>query len=265
MASSKQQELLKKIDQASTGDIIELTGKEYQINESILIDKHITVRSKSGNKASLSFEGAENTPAFRMAPKGRLVLDNVAMNGRHNTMAFAPLEEGNSYSYKLFVSNTDIQNFGYAVKGYKGSFADTMSFVNTNFADCINGIELAAEKDDKGDYNAEVLIVDQSNFSYIQQNVINFYRGGYDESTIGGILHVKESSFTNCGESDQSEILLQTRGIINVEISNNTFTNNGVDHVAVLWGEKNNHHSGNEIQNSGELVVEKYLKQKTIY
>jgi poly(beta-D-mannuronate) lyase len=37
------------------------------------------------------------------------------------------------------------------------------------------------------------------------------------------------------------------------------------DYIAVLWGEKNNHHSGNEISNSGELIVEKYLKQKTIY
>jgi poly(beta-D-mannuronate) lyase len=74
-----------------------------------------------------------------------------------------------------------------------------------------------------------------------------------------------ESSFANCGETEESEILLQTRGIINVDLTDNKFSDNHTDYIAVLWGEKNNHHSGNEFINSGELIVEKYLKQKTIY
>jgi poly(beta-D-mannuronate) lyase len=263
--SSKKGALLEKIAEAKDGDILELTGKKYKVEQSVLIDKHITIRSKVGSKASISFEGEANTPVFRMFPKGNLTLVNVSLTGQQNNMAFAPLEEGNSYSYKLFVSNSDIQNFGFVMKAYKGSFADTISFVNTNFSDCLNGIELAAETDDKGDYNAEVLIIEKCNFKDIQQNVLNFYRGGYDESTIGGILNVMESSFANCGETEESEILLQTRGIINVAISDNQFSDNATNHIAVLWGEKNNHHSGNEISNSGTLIVEKYLKQKTIY
>lgn len=263
--SSKKGDLIRKLAQAKDGDILELTSKKYKIDQSMLIDKQITIRSKNGTKASLSFEGEANTAAFRMSPKGRLNLDNVVMNGHENIMAFAPLEKGNSYSYKLFVKNTDIQNFGFVTKAYKGSFADTISFVNTKFTDCVNGIELAAEKDDRGDYNAEVLMIETCDFTNVQQNVINFYRGGYDESTIGGVLNVKGSKFSNCGGSDQNEILLKTRGIINVDISNNTFSDNSTKYIAVLWGEKNNHHSKNEIANSGELIVEKYLKQKTIY
>lgn len=264
-ASSKKGDLIKKIEQAKNGDIIELSGKKYKINQSIIIDKKITIRSKSESKVNIEFESQENTPTFRLMPKSKLVLENVSLTGQQNMMAFAPLEEGNSFSYDLFVENVDIQNFNYVMKAYKGSFADTISFIKTNFSDCLNGIELAAEKDDKGDYNAEVLNIEQCNFNSIQQNTINFYRGGYDESTIGGILNIKNSQFSNCGESEKSEILVQTRGIINVDISNNSFANNTTKFVAVLWGEKDNYHSENKIENSGELIVEKYLKQKTIY
>jgi poly(beta-D-mannuronate) lyase len=263
--SSEKGELSRKLAEAKDGDVLELTSKKYNIGQSIRIDKQITIRAKGGEKAMISFEGAANTPAFRLSPKACLKLENVSLNGQANVMAFAPLEEGNSYSYSLFVKDTDIENFGFVMKAYKGSFADTISFINTSISDCLNGIELAAETDDKGDYNAEVFIVQKCNFQNIQQSVINFYRGGYDESTIGGILNVAESSFANCGETEESDILLQTRGIINVAISDNQFSDNATNHIAVLWGEKNNHHSGNEISNSGTLIVEKYLKQKTIY
>jgi len=59
--------------------------------------------------------------------------------------------------------------------------------------------------------------------------------------------------------------LLNTRGIVNVDISNNTFRNNPVELVALLWGAKNNSHSNNQISNSGEISVEENLKMKLMY
>ena len=95
--------------------------------------------------------------------------------------------------------------------------------------------------------------------------MIDYYRGGYDESTIGGNLLVTNSTFTNCGAKEKNEILLNTRGIINVDISKNTFKNNPVKLVALLWGAKNNSHSDNQISNSGEIRVEENLKMKLMY
>jgi poly(beta-D-mannuronate) lyase len=95
--------------------------------------------------------------------------------------------------------------------------------------------------------------------------VIDYYRGGYDESTIGGNLLVKNSSFTNCGAKEKNGILLNTRGIINVNIENNTFQNNKIKLVALLWGAKNNEHSGNKISNSGKILVEENIKLKLMY
>ena len=122
---------------------------------------------------------------------------------------------------------------------------------------------LAAE--DKGDYNAEFVTFDTCEFINIKRNTINFFRDGYDESTIGGYLKVFNSSFTACGANEKSTILIQTRGIINVKLFNNTFKNNPLKHMAILWGEKNNHHKNNRLLNSGILKVEEQQKLKILY
>jgi len=95
--------------------------------------------------------------------------------------------------------------------------------------------------------------------------VIDYYRGGYDESTVGGNLVVSGSTFTKCGEEEKDGILINTYGILNVDISKNNFENNQVKMVARLWGAKNNSHSDNTIKNSGEMVVEQNLQLKMMY
>lgn len=95
------------------------------------------------------------------------------------------------------------------------------------------------------------------------ENLNNYYID--DESTIGGNLLVKNSSFTNCGAKEKNGILLNTRGIVNVDISDNEFKNNPVTLVALLWGAKNNSHSNNRIKNSGKILVEENLKMKLMY
>ena len=200
-----------------------------------------------------------------MNPGGNLKLENVVLQGDKGNYAFASLSENMSSLYNLNVSDCEISNFKYVLKAYKESFSDEILFSNTRIRDCENGIELSEETNDKGDYNVEFLIVDNCDFENVQSNVIDYYRGGYDESTIGGNLTVTNSRFSNCGAKEENGILLNTRGIINVDISNNTFENNRVKLVALLWGAKNNSHSDNVITNSGKIVVEENLKLKLMY
>ena len=95
--------------------------------------------------------------------------------------------------------------------------------------------------------------------------MINYYRGGYDESTVGGNLMVKGNSFMKSGEQEKTNILLNTFGIINVELSGNTFQDNKVKLVARLWGAKNNSATNNTIKNSGEIITEQNLPLKLMY
>lgn len=258
--------LAEKVAEANDGDILELSGGVYNLTESIVINKSITIKSMdANNNVEIRYSGAEDTPAFEMNPKGNLTLDNIILKGGKTEYAFSSLVKNMSKGYNLWVNNSEISNFKYILKSYRGSFADTISFTNSVIKNSLNGIELAAETDDKGDYNAEFVTFDNCEFKSVKKNVINFYRGGYDESTIGGNLLVTNSRFTNCGAKEKNKILLNTRGIINVDISNNTFSNNPVKLVALLWGEKNNYQSDNKITRSGKIRTEQYLKQKLMY
>ncbi|AWV97117.1 chondroitinase-B domain-containing protein [Arcticibacterium luteifluviistationis] len=262
-ATSAAGELAKTIASAKSGDIIDLSDEVYLLDAPLKIDKEITLRRKGENKAQLIYKGAANTPAFEMNPKGIIKLDNISIKGEKNQLAFAPLAENMSSAYYLFLNNCDIDGFDYVLRASKGSFADSITVSNSNIQNCNNGIVLAA--DEKGDYNAEMVTFENCKFTNIGQNVINFYRGGYDESTIGGYLRVLDSSFEKCGSSEKSGQLLKTRGIINVDISGNTFRNNQVKLIALLWGEKNNHHSENVVTNSGIIKVEQQLKLDILY
>ncbi len=203
--------------------------------------------------------------SFEMNPKGDLSLEHVILSGTREQCAIASLKEGMSSLYNVNVKDSEISGFNYVLKAYKQSFADQISFTNAVLKDCLNGIELSEETNDRGNYNAEYLTIDNCQFENIETNVIDYYRGGYDESTIGGNLLVTNSVFTSCGGKEQNGILINNRGIVNVNISKNIFKNNPVKLVALLWGAKNNTHSENEIVNSGKLVVEENLELKLMY
>ncbi|KAA3616888.1 MAG: alginate lyase [Calditrichaeota bacterium] len=264
--SAGKEALLNAVSQAKNGDVLELIDGEYNLDQPLKISKRIIIRSKNENKKSqINFSGSKNSPAFEMNPKGNLILKDILLIGNNDQFAFASLEKNMSFGYNLNVMSSQISGFKNILKAYRGSFADTILFSHTDFRNCLGGIELAAETDDKGDYNAEFVFIENCTFENIQTDVINFYRGGYDESTIGGNLTITGSKFKNCGAQEKSKILLKTRGIINVEISNNSFENNPVKLIALLWGEKNNHHSENTKINSGIIRVDHYLKQKLVY
>ncbi|MEP5613872.1 MAG: chondroitinase-B domain-containing protein [Cyclobacteriaceae bacterium] len=254
------------IEKAKNGDIIELSSDMYIINSSLTIDKKLTIQSSdSVNKSTISFVGSAGTPAFEMNPKGDLVLKSVRLEGNKENYAFASLKENMSSLYNLKVEDSEIANFDFVLKAYKYSFSEYIKFKSTSITNSNNGLELSGEDDDRGEYNAENIHIIDSQFDGVRKNVIDYYRGGYDESTVGGNLVVKGCTFTNSGSEEENGTLLNTYGIINVDISENTFRNNRVKLIARLWGAKNNTESGNTIQNSGRITTEQNLPLKLIY
>ncbi|WP_372653779.1 chondroitinase-B domain-containing protein [Draconibacterium sp.] len=263
---ASEEELLAAIKKASGGDIIELAAGSYSVSSSLKIDKKITLTAADKNaETKIIYTGTKNTPLFQMNPNGKLKVQNILLEGNGDNFAFASLQKNMSALYDVLAQNCRIEKFNYVLKAYKESFSDSISFIGCEIVNCDNGIELAEETDDNGDYNVEFLTIDNCRFYNVKSNVIDYYRGGYDESTIGGNLLVANSSFEKCGGREENGILLNTRGIVNVNIADNTFKNNPVKLVAFLWGAKNNSHSNNEIRNSGKIVVEENLKLKLMY
>ncbi len=260
---TKAEDIQAKIDTAENGDIINLSFNNSQIDKSIIINKTITI---TGNgKATLKYNGKKATPLFSLQPKGKLTIERVILKGNHTNYLFASLQKNMSHHFGLSVSKCEISDFNYVLKVYKESFAERITFKNTSISNCENGLELSEETNDKGDYNTEYLTIDNCTFNTIQKNVIDYYRGGYDESTIGGNLSITNSTFTNSGSKEKNTILLNHRGIINVNLSNNTFKNNKVKLVSLLWGAKNNKASNNTIINSGKIKTEQNLKLTLMY
>ena len=259
------EELQTKINRASNGDVISLIKGVYNIDKSVVINKTLTIQSEPDAKAQLIFSGASNTPLFSLQPKGKLTINNIVLKGNISNYAFASLKQNMSNHFGLIVSNSEISNFNYVLKAYKESFAERITFENTTISNCENGIELSEEKNDKGDYNTEYLTINNCNFNTIKANVIDYYRGGYDESTIGGNLLLTNSTFINCGAKEKNKRLLNHNGIVNVNITKNTFKNNPVQFVSILWGAKNNVESDNNLMNSGQIKTEENLVMTMMY
>ena len=264
-AVTSAEELQTKINRASNGDVISLIKGVYNIDKSIVINKTLTIQSEPDAKAQLIFSGASNTPLFSLQPKGKLTINNIVLKGNISNYAFASLKQNMSNHFGLTVSNSEISNFNYVLKAYKESFAERITFENTTISNCENGIELSEEKNDKGDYNTEYLTINNCNFNTIKANVIDYYRGGYDESTIGGNLLLTNSTFINCGAKEKNKRLLNHNGIVNVNITKNTFKNNPVQFVSILWGAKNNVESDNNLMNSGQIKTEENLVMTMMY
>ncbi|MCL4106757.1 UNVERIFIED_CONTAM: hypothetical protein GTU68_048201 [Idotea baltica] len=258
--------LLEAISIAHDGDSIMLADGNYEIGTSLKIDKTLAIKSRSpGGKVVISYNGDGKTPLFEMNPKGELSLIGINLIGDNGQYAFASLKENMSSLFNLKVEDCEIENFAYILKAYKYSFAEHINLKGSVFKNCQNGIELSEEVEDKGEYNAENIIIDNCQFIEIDANVIDYYRGGYDESTVGGNLVISNSSFTKCGSKEKNGILLNTYGIVNVIISGNSFSDNQVKLIAQLWGAKNNSHSDNKIINSGKINVEENLKLNLLY
>jgi poly(beta-D-mannuronate) lyase len=257
--------LQEKINAANNGDIINLKEGVYAIENSLETNKTITIQAQENANVQINYLGAANTPLFALLPKGKLTVNNLILNGNNTNFAFASLKENMSNHFGLTVLNSKISNFNYVLKVYKQSFAERITFENTFILNCENGLELSEETNDKGDYNTEYLTINNCSFNTVKQNVIDYYRGGYDESTIGGNLIVSNSVFTNCGGKEKNGILLNHKGIVNVNIANNVFKNNPVKYVSILWGAKNNKAENNTIINSGEIKTVENLEMKLMY
>jgi len=255
-----------KLMAANPRDTLQLSAGDHFINSTLVIDKAIVFNfTGEAENCQLIFRNETDRQLFEMHPYGDLKINNITLVGNKSHYAFASKEKDMSALYNIALANCNVKSFDGIIKAYKHSFADKLSFKNCEFSDCNNGINLAAEIEAKGDYNAEFVIIENCSFENVTQNVINYYRGGYDESTIGGNFHLSNSSFKNCGAKEKDNVLIKTVGIINVELNENEFMNNPVKNVIVLWGAKNNKANNNITKNSGSIITEENIKQKLMY
>ena len=240
--------LTQAIKKAGNGDVLLLSAGEHIITNKLSINKSITLKCADEKlKPVIKLKSTrENNSFFEIGANARLNIDGIAMNGDSKAQypakyVFASGKEG-AVNYALHLNNCDIYDVkvasGAIFKAYKTSYADSIVIKNCILRDSYRGISLADEKDDIGKYNAENVIIDNTVFSNIDQFALDYYRGGNDESTLGGALKIDHCVFDNVGIDEKQTIVKLTR-IVNVAISNSIFANSMVKTSVRLYGSKN--------------------------
>ena len=251
--------------------MIQLTGKEYKLNKPFIISK--SVQFKSDRKNSIKFETGSILSVFILSGKGNLILNSVNIEGKNVKATHFISSDSNGYSdhYNLTVNNCSFQNFSnkngcqnifYA---YKSMIADSIVVHGSTFANnnC-DAIILSEEKDDKGYYNAEKIFISHNKFINQTGMLLNVYRGGNDESTLGPDLTFSHNSLNSCSSED-GQPLISLTGVQVTNLFSNSFTNCNNGHILLKYRdtvrakhlfEKNN------LAASGHIEKDQFLTEK---
>jgi poly(beta-D-mannuronate) lyase len=211
--------------------IIDLTGKSYQLSSPFMISKQVQFTTKQ--KQPIKIVTVPMLAAFVISGNGHLTLTNLSIDGKEikATHLIASDSAELSNHYNLIVRNCSVgnlskqegcNNFFYA---HKSMIADSVVIRNNAFTNnTVDMIGMVAEKDDKGYYNAEKIDISQNKFTNNTGILLNIYRGGNDESTLGPNLLFSNNKIRNCSTADTAAFITLT-GVQVSKFASNIFIN----------------------------------------
>lgn len=242
---AKDADLPQVLAQAEDGDAFVLQGDEYKLVNTVLVQKNVTIRSASG-KTLLRSVGTSVPHLMTIDNGGSLEVEGLVFDGRLEPGGSSPetgISTANTMTtpYKLKVNNCKFINFGEngcaAIRGQKSTFADSLIVTGCLIADCSGGgVDFASEKDDKGRYNAENMLIENCEFRRLLGTPVNVYRGGSDESTAGPYVTVRNCFFYDCCNKQRGSVL-RLMGPQYLRVSDCQFFNSGRGGVSVRLDE----------------------------
>ncbi|MDR2556815.1 MAG: hypothetical protein LBC49_03780 [Bacteroidales bacterium] len=237
------------VKNAGESDILRIIDSgEYVFNEPIEINKRLVISVRSGLEGKVIFKygGAGKNPIIRIMDNGNLNVNGVWFSGlpvNGNTPPVAAISPNTvmSGSYSAYFTDCKFSDFYEnsfsAFRAQKGTFADTLFFSDCEFFN-ISGdaIFLSTEKDDRGTYNAENIIVKNSSFYNILSSAINVYRGGSDESTAGPSL-IFSGNKINSVDNRERGAAVRLTGVQDILIENSEFAYSGRGGCSIRFDE----------------------------
>jgi len=169
-----------------------------------------------------------NLPAvFIVMGNGNLELRNISIDGSgvQATNLIASDVAGSSNHYSIALNNCTVTGLACNALFYanRSMVADSVVIRNSRFSgNKMDHIVMKDETDDKGYYNAEKIVLDKNIFTNEKGALLNVYRGGNDESTLGPQLLVTGNHFTNCNVEGEASFV-QLTGVQKTRFINNSF------------------------------------------
>ncbi|MBB1291567.1 polysaccharide lyase 6 family protein [Pseudoalteromonas sp. SR41-4] len=259
------QALLSAIENAASGDVLELAAGQYDVSKLIIIDKVLTIKARQQAKVTLTFQ---RSSLFEIHDGGSLKLDGLLISGESS-----PDSAGNSVvrakkwgmvdNYRLVMMNSQLvdldinHTFDFFTTG-KGALADEITLINNKFNKVSGDIlRLDSEIEDLGIYNADYVTFTDNNFSNVSGSLIKLYRGGTDESTFGPHLTMTNNTLTNVGlgKRNKSNASVYLHGVQVTNIDSNTFVKSAPIVIEHTVGEPNTMIINNTFDSTDEPSV----------
>ena len=226
-------DLLKITEQAGAGDVIILSAGDYTVRKFLKLDKPLSFKGQGA--VDLTFE---RSAMFEILDGASLQLINLDISGQdspdyagNSVIRTSPYSMLKNYRLEIIDSSftdMDVNHSFNIVTAAKGTFADNILIQNSSFSDVSGAIlQLDREDDDYGIYNAEYLTITDSRFKNIEGDIVDYYRGGRDESTFGPHFKLSGSELDNVGHGkrNRSESSLYLHGVQVTNIADNIFKN----------------------------------------
>ncbi len=227
------------VERAEAGAVVELAdaGGDYAIARAMVVKVPLTIRAaKNGARPVVRFNGAKGDNMVTIADGGDLRIEGIAFSGTleaGKALAKAGISTAAEMirPYNLRIDNCEFFDFGeggfFAVKGLQATFAGRVEIRNSLFRDLSgDAINYAAERDDKGRYNADDMLIENCSFYRILGLPINIYRGGSDESTAGPYVEIRNCNFEDCCNKERGSVM-RLVGPQVLDITGCNFSNSG--------------------------------------
>ncbi len=243
-----------------------LTGKTYHFSTPIIAPAIFSI--SQSNKQPISISSSNNMAAVFIVQGGSsaffrgLTIDLT----KSKATSFISLDTSGSSSHQnVVINNCSINNLSTTnfFTAPKYSVADSIVVGNCSFTNnnC-NLFALQNELDNIGYYNVERMKVTGCTFENNNGFILNLYRGGHDESTMGPNLSFINNKILNCNGDNE---LLRIYGVQISTIKNNSFTNCNTGKVLISYTDivRAAHLlEGNKIANCGVIKTNEFVSER---
>lgn len=221
----------------------------YKVSAAIAIRKPMVIIAADNLTARPTFVNSsyKSLPAFiTIENGGDLLVKGIAFKGTYESFGavhagISSTELAMNRPYRLTIDNCEFYDYNESsnsgFRASKGTLADSLVVTNSIFHHMSgSGLDLASEKDDKGMYNAEYILISNCIFSNLLSSAINVYRGGNDESTLGPFVTIDHCTF-NQVENREQGTAVRLVGAQQASVTNSNFSYSGQGGRAILFQE----------------------------
>ena len=243
---------------------IQLTGEEYSFSHPIVTPTTFCMIGSDAKKV-IRFKTTESLPALFVISSGSLAtINDINLNGNNCLADNFIISDTNGFTnhFNLRMLNVSMAGFGgnALFSASKHSIADSIIISNSSFANnTCNLFDLKKENENIGYYNVERMTITNNSFSNNSGQLINLYRGGKDESTMGPILSFKKNKILNCRNEKE---LINLFGVQQSYLIGNEFNNCNAGRILITYNDNVRAAHillNNAYNNSGEVRTNEFL------